>query len=61
MDDEKSSKNQKRVNQDFKQEQLEQYRMSDYGQPMTTQEGKKITGSGSIKSRYPWTFLTSGL
>ncbi|RHW30008.1 catalase [Oceanobacillus profundus] len=41
MDDEKSSKNQKRVNQDFKQEQLEQYRMSDYGQPMTTQEGKK--------------------
>ncbi|WP_340002737.1 catalase [Oceanobacillus sp. FSL K6-0127] len=41
MDDEKSSKNQKRVNQDFKQEQLDQYRIRDYGQPMTTQEGKK--------------------
>ena len=37
----KSSKDEKRVNDNVKQEQLNRYRVSDSGQPMTTQEGKK--------------------
>lgn len=39
--DDKSSKDEKRVTNDVKQEQLNRYRVSDRGQPMTTQEGKK--------------------
>lgn len=39
--DDKSSKDEKRVTDDVKQEQLNRYRVSDRGQPMTTQEGKK--------------------
>lgn len=39
--DDKSSKDEKRVNDNVKQEQLNRYRVSDSGQPMTTQEGKK--------------------
>lgn len=39
--DDKSSKDEKRLNNDVKQEQLNRYRVSDSGQPMTTQEGKK--------------------
>ena len=39
--DEKSSRNQKPVNKNKKQEQLDRYRISDFGKPMTTQEGKK--------------------
>ncbi|WP_405099696.1 catalase [Oceanobacillus sp. FSL H7-0719] len=39
--DDKSSKDEKRVTNDVKQEQLNRYRISDRGQPMTTQEGKK--------------------
>lgn len=39
--DDKSSKDDKRVNDNVKQEQLDRYRVSDSGQPMTTQEGKK--------------------
>ncbi|MEN1969449.1 catalase [Lentibacillus sp. N15] len=40
--DEKSSRNQKPVNNnDSKQQQLNRYRVQDKGKPMTTQEGKK--------------------
>lgn len=39
--DEKSSRNQKPISQNAKQEQLDQYRVQNAGKPMTTQEGKK--------------------
>ncbi|MFD2209033.1 catalase [Virgibacillus halophilus] len=39
--DEKSSRNQKPVNNNIKQQQLDQNRIQDSGKPMTTQEGKK--------------------
>ncbi|RLL41318.1 catalase [Oceanobacillus piezotolerans] len=39
--DKKSSRNQKPINPDVKQEQLDQYRVQNSGKPMTTQEGKK--------------------
>ncbi|MFD1350915.1 catalase [Oceanobacillus caeni] len=39
--DDKSSRNQKPINRNIKQEQLDQYRVQDSGKPMTTQEGKK--------------------
>ncbi|SHG23422.1 catalase [Ornithinibacillus halophilus] len=39
--DEKSSRNQKPVNKDIKQQQLDQYRVKNTGKPMTTMQGKK--------------------
>lgn len=39
--DEKSSRNQKPMNKDPKQQQLDQYRISNTGEPMTTMQGKK--------------------
>ncbi|WP_026905731.1 catalase [Paucisalibacillus globulus] len=39
--DNKSSRNQKPVGNNAKQEQLDQYRIQNAGKPMTTQEGKK--------------------
>ncbi|MBM7599494.1 catalase [Virgibacillus halotolerans] len=39
--DEKSSRNQNPDNKNKKQEQLDRHRISDFGKPMTTQEGKK--------------------
>ncbi|MFB4472615.1 catalase [Oceanobacillus caeni] len=39
--DDKSSRNQKPINRNIKQEQLDQYRVQNTGKPMTTQEGKK--------------------
>ena len=39
--DEKSSGNNRQMGQNAKQEQLNQYRISNIGEPMTTQEGKK--------------------
>ncbi|UJL47729.1 catalase [Virgibacillus sp. NKC19-16] len=41
MDEKSSSENNRHVGQNAKQEQLNKYRISNYGEPMTTQEGKK--------------------
>lgn len=57
----KPSKNRRPVGNNAKQEQLDQYRVQNTGKPMTTQEGKKITGSRSIKSRYPRSCTTARL
>ena len=39
----KYSQNKKSVKKDAKQEQLDQYRKSNEGKPLTTQEGRKIS------------------
>ncbi|WP_164219714.1 catalase [Virgibacillus sp. YIM 98842] len=41
--DEKSSRNQKPIQDNIKQQQLDRYRISNVGEPMTTKEGKKIS------------------
>src|SRR5699024_665675 len=41
--DEKSSRQQHHMNENNKQEQLDQFRVQDAGKPMTTKEGKKIS------------------
>ncbi|MED4474840.1 MULTISPECIES: catalase [Bacillaceae] len=46
--DDKSSRNQKPMNKDAKQEQLDQYRVQNTGKPMTTNEGRKISNDEEI-------------
>lgn len=41
--DEKSSRQQSQMNENKKQQQLDQYRVENFGKPMTTKEGKKVS------------------
>lgn len=44
MDDKSSRENNKRIPENKKQEQLDQYRKINTGKPMTTNQGRKISG-----------------
>lgn len=46
--DDKSSKNEKRLVNDAKQEQLDRYRVQNKGKPMTTKEGLKVSNDEEI-------------
>lgn len=46
--DEKTSKNQKPISENSKQEQLDKYRIKNTGKPLTTNEGRKISNDREI-------------